>query len=389
MSQRFPKNVTKYVVVSTIARFFGEKVISPQSGGFIIHERLTLDYFMGDRVMAVSYVTGFLLLYCGGMLADKYGRRLIWAASLFLFGGGMLWLAFATTYEMALLAAVLLGISSAFGCSSLAWLFDHEGKEGLKTAYGLIHIISVLLLVIGMGITMMGEFHRITFIVTSSAAFAAGGWVITFAENYGNRSSSLVVIAKTGVRQFVSRRVLLLIVLYSLFMRPASWVSGFTLFTYIEKFEVFSPDKVSLMDKTFDTISVVTLFLAGLFLLFLRRTDYRKLIIYPVVFLGGFYVLLPFAPTESLFFILKGGASLFSLITWAGIIILINDSISENRATTLSLMILLMSIPALLEFFLYILITEFEWVTLSLISGALGIVAVLLLVWAVRIHERL
>lgn len=120
----------------------------------------------------------------------------------------------------------------------------------------------------------------------------------------------------------------------------------------------------------------------------MRRTDYRKLIIYPVAFLGGCYVLLPFAPTESLFFILKGGASLFSLITWAGIVILINDSIYENRATTLSLMMLLMGISAILEPFLHTLITEFEWVTLSLISGVLGVVAVLFLVWAVRIHER-
>jgi MFS family permease len=268
MSQRFPKNVTKYVVVLTIAKIIGEGVIYPQSGGFMVLEGLTLDYYMEGKVMAVSYFIGFLLLYCGGILADKYGRRLTWAASLFLVGGGMLWIALAPTYVTALLAAVLLGISSAFRCSSVAWLFDHEGKEGLKAAYGLIHIISVLLLVIGMGITMMGGFYRIAMVLASFAAFVAGGWVITFAENYGNRLSSLVVIAKTGVRQFKSRRVLQLIVLYSLFVRPASWVSGFTLFTYIEKFQVFSPEGVSVMDKTLDTISVVTLFLAGLFLLF-------------------------------------------------------------------------------------------------------------------------
>ena len=388
MSQRIPRNVIKYVIVLAITEYIVKHLGSSHEGAIMIHEGLVATLPQIVTLMSIGPFLGGLFVYFGGILADKYGRRLVWAASLFLFGGSMFLIAYATTYRMALVASIPWGVSAAFAWASLAWLFDHEGKEGLKTGYGLIYIASVLLMAAGMGVTMMGGFsHRIQIVLTGIVAFAAGGWVVTFPENYGNRSSSWLEIAKSGVRQVISRRALQLIILYSIMIVPVSWSAQMSLFYFEEKF-LTSSEEIVQTYKIVDFIPEVAALFAGIFIVLSGKPDYKKLVIYPAVFMGGCYILLPLAPAAFLFYILEGGASLFSLITGVGILILVNDSILENRATTLSLVMLLRMFSVVSRYLWSLQFNSQEWEILFLISGVLGIVAVLVLIWAVKVHER-
>ena len=354
----------------------------------MIHEQLVVTLPQIATIMSVLPILGFAFQYFCSIFADKYGRRLAWTVSLFLFGGGMILMALATNYRMAFIASILWGVSTAFAWTSVAWLFDHEGKEGLKTAYGLICIVSVLPIIVGMEIALKGELSRRIMIVLSGViALILGGWVKTFPENYGNRSSSWLEIAKSGVKQVISRRILQLVVLYSLFIAPAVSAAGLSQFYFEEKF-LFSFDDIVQGYEIVSYIPIVAALFAGVTLLLLGKFNYRKFVVYPAIFMVTCYVLLFFAPTISLFYILKGGGSLFSLIAAVGIIILINDSILENRATTLCLVAMLRGFSQVSSHLWNMYFDSQRWEILFLVAGILGIIAVLLLVWAVRIHER-
>ncbi|MBU7018454.1 MAG: MFS transporter [Theionarchaea archaeon] len=388
MSRRIPVNVIKYVIILAISEYFIKQLPIPYEGGTMIHEQLVITLPQIAVIMSTVTILGFALQYFCSILADKYGRRLAWAISLFLFGGGMVLMALATSYRMAFIASIPWGVSTAFAWTSVAWLFDHEGKEGLKTAYGLIYIVSVLSIVAGMEIALKGESSpRMVIVSTGVIALVLGGWVMTFPENYGNRSSSWLEIAKTGIRQVMSRRILQLIVLYSLFTAPTVSAAGMSQFYLEEKF-VFSFNEIVQSYEIVFYISIVAALFAGITVLVLGKPDYRKLAVYPAVFMGVSYVLLPLAPTVSLFYILKGGCSFFSLITTAGIMILINDSILENRATTLTFVLMLGGFSKVSGHLWTMYFDSQRWEILFLISGVLAMTAVLFLFWAVKLHEK-
>lgn len=354
--------------------------------------------FQSHVIKITSFVFPLLLVYVSGVLADKYGRRLVWAVSLFVYGGGTVGLgaltsvpshplATFTSYESALAATVLFSFPSAFAISSVAWLFDHDGWKGLKNAHGLLHILSALLILTGMIITVGSSLDtRSRLMLTGVIALAAGGLVVTFPENYGSRSS-WKEINKTVVNQFISKRVLQLIVVYSIFMGFPLMVSRSALIHFIMMISgppAVMEDMFAIMYITFIVVSVC----AGILMLLMKKIDYKKLIVYPMIFVIIFYFLLPFPSTMLQFFILRSGEDFVSFLIRVGILILVNESIAENRATALAFMTLLMAIPTLFTFFWDMVLNALEWEMACVIAGALAIISLVYLNQAVETYKK-
>lgn len=392
--EKFPKNVIRYAVVLFLVGYFrGVLKISFYQVSTKWGPELTP--FQSHVVKVISYVFPLLLVYVSGILADKYGRRLVWSASLFVYGGGMVGLgalylepshplAMFASFESLCAATVLFSFPSALAISSVAWLFDHEGKKGLKNAHGLLYILSALPILAGIIIQLEGSLNTGTnLMLTGVIALVAGGLVVTFPENYGSQSSWKET-NKTVVNQFISKRVLQLIVAYSIFMGFPLAVSGSAMVHFMSMTSDFTPELFTPSYIIFIAVSLCV----GILILLMKRIDYKKLIVYPMVIIIIFYFLLPFPPTILWFFILDG-VYLFGLfLIQIGIILLVNDSITENRATALAVMTLLMAIPTLLTFFWNMVLDTIEWEMACVIAGALAIISLVYLNQAVKIHEE-
>lgn len=390
MKSNLPLNVIRYVTAAALIQYFVKELLSPHYPEFVVKGTLSLSREQLGLFLTVSASLALVLMYFGGILTDKYGRRRAWAVSLFLYGGGILWMAISGSFTMVLVAAGFIGISSAFKFSATAWLFDSEGKEGLRKAYGLLYIISLPLTLAGMkAVTRLGDFLDDTSVLLVAAVIilVIGWWVITFPGPYGYRHDSCRDIAKSGIHQVVSSRVLQLIVLQSIFMGFPAIVSSMWDLYFLEKFHEAAID----LFPQFRLISLVAAFCAGIFVL-LKKTNYRYFIIYPLGFTAVFFVAIPFAPTW-LVYILIGGISAGFLIEGAGLFILINDSIFEDRATALSLMGVLTGISGTVGHFLWTqLFAAWEekfLLTFSFpLAAAFIVVSILLLFWALKMHEK-
>ncbi|MBU7010948.1 MAG: hypothetical protein HXS46_09675 [Theionarchaea archaeon] len=384
-------NVIRYAIVFLIAGQFGRELIMFNYGPSIVKHISGFTSFQEEFLTAFSFALPLLLVYFGGILADKYGRRLTWAVSLVFLGGSMLWLrmdsssGMLTTFGPALMVAILLSISSAFGRSPVAWLFDHEGRDGTKNAYGLYFVLFGLLsLAVWKGRFLVEALPEgYINIMLSGLILVMGLWVITFPENYGQRPSSLIEIAKSGVNQFTSSRVLQLIVLQSIFMAFSSFARAFLQLQYIAK----EPISFAKLNTFLSAELVIVALCAGILLLLMKKIDYKKLIIYPMIFAVVFYAAIPFAPTM-LFFILNSGITFFLFLRAAGIIILANDSISQNRAATLSLLVLFMSLVEFTSSYWQPLFYGLDPVVLSVVAGVCAAGSLGLLYLAVRIHDQ-
>lgn len=130
--------------------------------------------------------------------------------------------------------------------------------------------------------------------------------------------------------------------------------------------------------------SGVVAFLAGILLL-LVKMDYKRLIVYPMIFMAVFYALIPFVPIP-VFFILESGISLFSFLKMVGVLMLANEVIVENRATTLSLLALFISVVGFLIPFWGPFFYGLGWGMLSLVACVCTAVSLGVLVAALKIH---
>lgn len=388
MSKKFPSNVIKYAVILVIAGHFGKELQMINYGSSVLVKVPELTASQTDIVTAVSFVLPLVLVYFGGIFADKYGRRLAWAILLVLYGVGMLWLNTTSlkisTFGFSIIVTILISGACALGRAPIAWLFDHEGKNGLKNAYGLYHVIIALVAFIGIGLKMGGTTPtNVNYILAGSSVLIvmAGVWVMTFPENYGNRSSSWVHIAKSGVNQVLSQRVLQLLIVQGVVMLIASYAKTVLVFTV----ELESQDFITDVNTYLIIKSVITAFLAGILIL-LMKTDYKKLLVYPMGFIALFYALLPFVSTP-VFFILESGIVLFSFLKMVGVLLLANEVIVENRATTLSLLALFISIFAFLTPFWGPFFYEVGVELLSVVACACTVISLGLLVAAIKYRD--
>ncbi len=388
MSQKLSTNAVRYAVVLILAGIWAREFHVPDFGSTLIHRVSEITSFQENAIKVVVFGLPLLLIVFGGILADKYGRRLTWAVYLFLYGGGLLLLHVfmpdSTTLGPTFLGAALIGGSLIFMSSPLAWLFDHEKKEGTKNAYGIFQLLFALFLLITMGILLNLDSSdtRILTVAFSVLIVVMGLWVMTFPENYGNRASSRET-ATSGINQFISSRVLQLIVLQSIFLGLFSVAKMVSFIGFPWEFQTPAID----LSKIIYAEDIIAALSGGVFLLFMKRVDYKKLIIYPMILMAVFSFLIPLAPTRLVFFILHTVISAFSVISMVGIIILANDAIAENRATTLSLLVFLMTIAGFLSNYLESLTSGKGMEMLSLVAGACALVSLALLFVAVRVHE--
>ena len=383
MSKKFPSNVIKYAVILAIAGHFGKELQMANYGSSVLVKVPELTASQTDVVTVMSFVLPLVLVLVGGIFADKYGRRLAWAILLVLYGVGMLLLNTPmgiASFPFSLIVTILISGACALGRAPIAWLFDHEGKNGLKNAYGLYFMIIVLFALIGIGLKMGGIIPaNMHYILAGSYVLivSAGVWVMTFPETYKNRSSSWVHIAKSGVNQVLSQRVLQLLLLQGIIMVIASYAKTVLVFTVGLESQMFTGY------SDFMIKDVITAFLAGTLLLFVKM-DYKRLLVYPLGFIALFYALLPFA--GPVFFILEGGIVFLSFLKMVGVLLLANEVISENRATTLSLLTLCVSVVAFLTPFWGPFFYGLGVETLSVTACACTVISLGLLVAALRLR---
>lgn len=337
MQHNLSKNILRYAVATALLEYFAYKVLDPFYLQF-----MTTDRGLGLSPLKFGFFVSFAsfmmisLEYVSGIFADKYGRRLSWAVSLFLYGAGMFWLSTVTSFAFALLTAFLMGSSYAFASGAAeAWLYDHEGKEGMRKAYGTLYLVSVPLTIVGGGAAILlgylTESVRIPIAVTGLIVVLNGVFILTFPENYGGRQRAWLEIAKVGIKQFASSRILQLTVLQTFFMTLAVWINSAWWVTYVVREFNMS---ITGTAATFAVVSAAAA-IAGLYISRMKETNYKKLIIYPTLAMALFYLLMPFAPAV-LFIALLIGVISSSYFRGTGISILENEIISEERATSLS-----------------------------------------------------
>jgi hypothetical protein len=208
-----------------------------------------------------------------------------------------------------------------------------------------------------------------------------GIWVATFTENYGT-SSSLVEIAKSGVSQVLRSRVLMLIAVQYLAMGFFFSVNTVWSEYFIDRYNIVP----TVHAAELRIIPVVVTSLLGLVLL-LKKTDYKAFIVYPLICTAALFFVMPVTTIWQLSYIVENGISAALLIVGVGIVLLVNDVISENRATTLSVLALLYVIPTAVSGFLLNRMV-LGWEEKFVVAGCCCVISLLLLVWAVKIHER-
>jgi MFS family permease len=392
--KKFPPNVVRYAGVLVIGTYFIHRLQYPWSAALVSRIpqpfiRFNLESFIVGAALSFSVVIG-------GILVDKYGRRLSWAVSRFLYGASILMWAIVyvgrgTSVEFLLpmfldIMWALSLLAAALKMSWVAWLFDIEGRDGMKNAYGLLYLSSFPLILAGLGLGIFLEDFsddpHVSILLAGLIMIAVGFWIFTFPENYGDREKSLLNIAKNGITQFKTSRVLQLIVIQGILIDLPLWVKGTWKGYLVEEFNLSS-------DETFKMLWLITVaiaFLAGGFLLLVKGIDYKKLIVYPTICMAGLYLLMPLARSPQVFTILIGGVSAVALLRTAGILILMNDAISENRATVLSLVTFLIMITSIASTFWYV--SDIQWDITFLAAGAFALISLVPVAAALKIHGR-
>lgn len=338
INSRYSRNILRFAVAVAVVEYFAYKVLDPFYLQFMTTDRgLGLTPFKFGLFVSCASLMMISLEYISGIFADKFGRRLSWAISLFLYGVGMFWLSTVTEFTYALLTAFFMGSSYAFvSGASEAWLYDHEGKEGMRKAYGLLYLVSIPLTIAGgVAAISLGYFFdsvRIPIAVTGVIVVINGFFVLSFPENYGGQEKQWLDIAKVGIKQFLANRVLQLTVLQTFFMTLAIWINTAWWVTYIVKeFNV----SIAGTAAAFAVVSAAAA-IAGFYISKMKETDYRKLIIYPTIVMTASYLLMPFASVVIVFVILLVCVIAATYFRGTGITILENEIITEERATSLS-----------------------------------------------------
>lgn len=329
--------VLGYVLAVGAVEFFAYKILDPFYLQFLTTGRgigLTPAQFGlfvalgGWATMAVDYLTG--------ALADKAGRRLCWALSMFVYAGAMFWLSRVTTFAQALATPLLQGLSWALVSGSReAWLYDHVGREGTRRAMASLYLCSVPLTVAAAALaTWLGMWAgiRLPIALTGFIMLAVGCLVLTFPENYGSRERNWPVVLRSGLRQFLSGRALQLIALQSFFMTLPVWINSAWWFTYVvQEWEM----KVARATLAFGVAAVAGA-VAGLLISRLKANDYRALLVYPTLAAAASYLLMSVAPSPGALVGLVVVAVAAGYLRGAGITLLRNQHIREDRATALS-----------------------------------------------------
>ena len=347
----------KYALAVGIVEFFAWKVLDPFYLQFLTTDRglnLSPAQF-GLFVSLGSWVT-MVFDYPTGSVADKLGRRATWAVALFSHAIGMLWLSRVRTFAQCLIVPIFQGISWALQSGSReAWLYDHAGEERTRHAVALTYLLSLPLTAAGISLaTWMGARTdvRMPIALTGVILLGVGAGVMTFPENYGQRQKPWVATLKSGLAQFSSSRILKLLALENFFNTLPIWVSSAWWLTFlVEEWNV----GVAATTFAFGITAMGTT-TAG-FALYRASTAssrsrygentkagksalsrYRSLLIYPSLVAGTAFCLMAVSPGPAVLVALVLVTIAARYFRSAGVTLLRNREITEDRATTLSLL---------------------------------------------------
>jgi len=347
----------KYALAVGLVEFFAWKVLDPFYLQFLTTDRglnLSPAQF-GLFVSLGSWVT-MVFDYPTGSVADKLGRRSTWAAALFSHAIGMLWLSRVRTFAQCLIVPVFQGISWALQSGSReAWLYDHAGEEGTRHAVALTYLLSLPLTAAGISLaTWMGSRANVTvpIALTGVILLGVGAIVMTFPENYGHRQKPWAATLKSGLAQFCSSRILKLLALESFFNTLPIWVSSAWWLTFLVEewnvgvtaatfafgvtamgattagFALYRASTASPKSRCGESAEAGKAGLSG----------YHSLLIYPSLVAAAAFCLMVVAPGPAVLVALVLVTIAARYFRSAGVTLLRNREIIEDRATALSLL---------------------------------------------------
>lgn len=172
-----------------------------------------------------AYMGTMLLLdFPTGGLADKYGRRLSYAAGMFFFGLGYATIALSRTPLAFVLGFGLAGCGSAFTSGSLsAWYYDAVGEQ--TAAYSTFSKASIVEGIVGPVCGVVASAVSLVALNLPIALSAAAGLASSFVaivflrENYGGeRDRSYRRILRDGFFEVLANKPLLYLILSGFFM---------------------------------------------------------------------------------------------------------------------------------------------------------------------------
>lgn len=329
----------RFVLAAGGVEFFAWKLMDPFYLQFLTTGRgvglspaqFALFVSLGSWVsMALDYPTG--------AVADKLGRRSSWGLGLFFHGLGMLWLSRCKTASQCFLVPLFQGVSWALQSGSReAWLYDHVGEEGTGRAMSFFYLASVPMTfaAVSLGAWLSSWAGiRLPIFITGALLIVLSVWILTFPENYGRRERTWIQVLRSGFRQFAKNKVLRLLALEGFLATLPIWVNSAWWLTYlVERWDV----------GEFGTtvsfgVAACGSAVAGLLLSRLKLSNTRRVLLYPTLAGAVAYALMP-AMRRPLPFV---GLVLVTLAARycrnAGIVLLRNREISEERATALSLL---------------------------------------------------
>jgi len=207
-------HVTKaYYLVSALAEFASEVPYL----GYYFFLRLGLGYVF--LYTAINMLVFGILDYPTGGLADRYGRRRVYALGMALIGCNYLLASLYASTTTVILAGFLAGVGAALRSGSLdAWIVDKLDEIGMKgemdrifgrqTSFALVG--DVLAGIAGSSITLMGGYWW-TIPTAGIVALAASCIALFFMpENWGRgKGTEYVGLLKEGIGWMVNKRSLL------------------------------------------------------------------------------------------------------------------------------------------------------------------------------------
>ncbi|MBU7042226.1 MAG: hypothetical protein HXS47_01450 [Theionarchaea archaeon] len=399
MKEKFSRNVFRYAAVTALLGMsYSPLYLNTYDriilNTFSIHEGVRTHIFT-----VLGFSLPLLLVIIGGIVADIYGRRRVWALAVCAFGVGSLWLYNSASvpdsaiFVSGIAIIILLSMFTAWKNGSIAWLFDHEGREGIAIAHGVLFLLVSVFILSGYVVhTLDPDWVPSSLVYTLQyvGILLVGIYMITFPENYGNQHGSFRETGKEGLFQCLSNRVVQLVGIHF-------FISGFSFsnsFLFISLLGTYNDPFFNVDFNTYFGIAYFCgFFFAGvlLFLIFLYvnpHSKYTNVIIYPRLFMMALYFIIATIPSFPVFFIFHGVIIVLSLISNVAILMLMTQVIKKNLATVISLLVIPIFISSFLSYRGMSFSYGFGWDTLCILNGLLAAASLGILLYAAGYNQK-
>lgn len=191
------------------------------STAFLLHKPVS--FFELGVIYSLLLGTSFALEYPSGNLADRYGRKLVYACGLFAVALQFGLYAASATVALLYLAAVLGGIGDALISGSLeAWLGEEDARRGGKAqfhrVFGLTRAIGSLLAIgasLALGLLLHTDLRFVYWGAALALGLAALCALLFFPDNRGEGKSIFTFTTATARVYFYSPALICLSLILS------------------------------------------------------------------------------------------------------------------------------------------------------------------------------